>query len=352
MILNLNQLNKRQEKILNFIEQTKTVFVAQIIDAIKNEYKNISKVTINRDLKKLIELDYIVSVGKGRALKYQLSLNYNTIRPIKVEEYFKINVDQRMGHEKFNFDIFLLLKNIFTKEENEYLNNLNSIYQKKLNNISPLVLKKEYERLTIELSWKSSQIEGNTYTLLETEVLIKDKKEARGHKKEESIMILNHKEALDYIFVKKNNFKKITLAKIENIHHLLTNGLNISKNLRKIPVGIVGTKYRPLDIQYQIREALEKTCILINKEKNIFVKTLIASLLIAYIQPFEDDNKRTSRVLGNAILLANNACPLSYRSVDEVEYKKAVILFYEQNNLNYFKKLFIDQFAFAVKNYF
>ena len=79
---------------------------------------------------------------------------------------------------------------------------------------------------------------------------------------------------------------------------------------------------------------------------------MLAILLIAYIQPFVDGNKRTSRMIGNAILLANNACPLSYRSINELEYKKAVLLFYEQNNLSYFKKLFIEQYEFVVGNYF
>jgi len=100
------------------------------------------------------------------------------------------------------------------------------------------------------------------------------------------------------------------------------------------------------------KEALEKTCQVVNKEKNIFSKAIILMILVAYIQPFNDGNKRTSRLIANAILMAHNVCPLSYRNIDEKEYKKAIILFYEQNNLNYFKKLFIEQFEFAVKNYF
>ena len=75
-------------------------------------------------------------------------------------------------------------------------------------------------------------------------------------------------------------------------------------------------------------------------------------LMISYIQPFADGNKRTARVLGNAVLLANNICPLSYREADESEYKKAVILFYEQNSARYFKEIFMQQFKFAVDNYF
>jgi len=75
-------------------------------------------------------------------------------------------------------------------------------------------------------------------------------------------------------------------------------------------------------------------------------------LLIAYIQPFVDGNKRASRLCGNAILQSFDFCPLSYRSMNEIEYKKAILLFYEQNNISYFKELFIKQFEFAVKNYF
>ena len=75
-------------------------------------------------------------------------------------------------------------------------------------------------------------------------------------------------------------------------------------------------------------------------------------VMVAYIQPFNDGNKRTGRLIANAILMAYNTCPLSYRSVSEEEYKKEIILFYEQNNIGYFKKLFMEHFEFAVKNYF
>ena len=165
-------------------------------------------------------------------------------------------------------------------------------------------------------------------------------------------MILNHKKTLDYIRKNTSAFKKMTVAKLEDIHFLLTEGLGIARGLRKAPVGITGTAYRPLDNIFQIREALEKTCEAINKEKNVFIKAVVLMVMIAYIQPFDDGNKRTGRLSANAILMAYNICPLSYRSVSEEEYKKAVILFYEQNNISYFKDLFVEQFEFAVKNYF
>jgi Fic family protein len=91
---------------------------------------------------------------------------------------------------------------------------------------------------------------------------------------------------------------------------------------------------------------------LINFKENFFEKAFLVLLLISYIQAFEDGNKRTARMITNSILLAYNSIPLSYRAVDVIEYKKATILFYEQNNLTYFKKIFIEQFEDAVNNYF
>jgi len=74
--------------------------------------------------------------------------------------------------------------------------------------------------------------------------------------------------------------------------------------------------------------------------------------MISYLQPFTDGNKRTARMASNAILIANNYYPLSYRSIDEVEFKKALILFYEQNNLYHLKRLFLEQYRFAMQTYF
>ena len=91
---------------------------------------------------------------------------------------------------------------------------------------------------------------------------------------------------------------------------------------------------------------------LINHKNSFFEKSFLSLLLISYIQAFEDGNKRTARMFSNAILMAHNSIPLSYRIVDVVEYKKASILFYEINNISYFKKIFIEQITDAVNNYF
>lgn len=348
-----NKLNERQNAILAFIEANESVSIGQIFEHIQKDFEKITRITISRDLEKLLKLNLIEKQGESkRTVAYRITSQYSILKKIDVEKYFSRDVDQREIREKFNFDIFSQLKNIFTDTEKKKLLELNEIYRDKIKDIPTDALKKEIERLNIDFSWKSSKIEGNTYSLLETEQLIKNQRRASGHSKEEATMILNHKKALDYIGSKKYDFRSVSVAKIENIHSLITDGLSVTKNLRKSLVGITGTNYRPLDNEFQIKEALEKTCQKVNETGDVFEKAVILMLLIAYIQPFVDGNKRTSRLSGNAILQSFDSCPLSYRSMDEIEYKKAILLFYEQNNISYFKELFLRQFEFAVENYF
>ncbi len=352
MVVKKTSLNKRQDFILEYIGDRDSSTISVLLSALSEVFGDISKITVNRDLKKLAELGLIKTHGIGKATAYSLSDSYSGLIEIDVEKYFSKEVDEREILESFNFDIFSSFKSIFSENEKDKLELLNKSYLNKVKSLPKDVLKKEFERLTIDLSWKSSKIEGNTYSLLETEQLLTENKEAVGHSKGDAIMILNHKKAIDYIRSDLSSFKKLSVKKIEGLHSILIDRLGVSKNIRQSLVGITGTRYKPLDNRYQITEASENMCKLVNSLKNVFEKSVLAMLLIAYIQPFVDGNKRTSRMIGNAILLTGGACPLSYRSIDEGEYKKAVLLFYEQNNLSYFKKLFIEQFEFAVENYF
>lgn len=208
------------------------------------------------------------------------------------------------------------------------------------------------ERVGIDLSWKSSQIEGNTYSLLETERLLRESKTADGKTKEEAVMLLNHKDALRFIIDNPDYLRRLTVSHIEDIHQLLTKELAVDIGIRRRRVGITGTNYRPLDNEFQIREAMRDTCDLINNREDVFEKALLTLVLLSYIQPFADGNKRTARITANAMLMAYGYCPLSFRSVDSIDYKKAMLVFYEQNNLHAFKQIFMEQFEFAVREYF
>ncbi len=181
---------------------------------------------------------------------------------------------------------------------------------------------------------------------------MKDRETAAGKTKEEAIMLLNHKDALDFITDNPDYLNPLSVSKIEDIHSILIKELNVERSLRKRRVGISGTNYRPLDNEFQIKEALKDTCNLINSKESVFEKALLALVLISYIQPFMDGNKRTARIVSNAILMNDKYCPLSFRTIDSLDYKKAMLLFYEQNNMYNFKNIFINQFEFAVRTYF
>lgn len=315
----------------------------------------ISIATLKRALKELISNGLVSSTGKLKGTKYEISNVYEIIKPIEIDQYFSKEVDERVIQKKFNNHLLrdtLLHTSIFTNRELSILNDLQEIFKTNCTTLSANEFNKEFERLAIDLSWKSSQIEGNTYSLLETERLLKDKETAAGKTKDEASMLLNHKVALDFIIENPNYIYPLTVARIEDIHSLLIKDLGISRNIRNRRVGISGTNYTPLDNEFQIKEALENMCNLINEKEIVFEKALLALVLISYIQPFTDGNKRTARIISNAILINNHFCPISFRTIDAVEYKKALLVFYEQANIYPFKKVFINQFEFAVKTYF
>ena len=345
-------IENREQQIIDFLKKFGESSSKKIYD---NVDISVSYATLKRILINLKSKNYLATLGRGKGTKYSLSPLYELIHPVDIDKYYEKEIDERQIIENFNFDIITeVLGNhsSFTKFEFEELVTLQKEYETNISELSSNEYKKELERLAIDLSWKSSQIEGNTYSLLETERLLKEKETAAGKTKEEATMLLNHKDALDFIIENEDYLNPLTVSKIEDIHSILTKELAVERNIRKRRVGISGTNYKPLDNEFQILEALSNTCDVINAKENVFEKALLALVLISYIQPFVDGNKRTARIVSNAILMDNGYCPLSFRTVDSIDYKKAMLLFYEQNNISNFKEIFKNQFEFAVRTYF
>ncbi len=341
-----------QVKILQFLHfnpSSSRVEIASALNDVPNER------TLKRMIANAVQRGDIVVEGKGKATRYSLSAQAQLMMPLDIDTYFLKDIDEREVLKSFNFD---LIRNtlpqvaLFTEDELQRLDTAHQSFIANMQTLSDVEYRKEMERLGVDLSWKSSQIEGNTYSLLETERLLREKQTASGKTKDEAVMLLNHKDALDFVLDNPDYLKEISIRHIEDIHAILTKELGIGGGIRTRRVGITGTNYRPLDNEFQIREALEDSCALINRKENIFEKALLALVLLSYIQPFTDGNKRTARITSNAILLAWGYCPLSFRTVDSVDYKKAMLLFYEQNNIAAFKQIFIEQYEFATKNYF
>jgi Fic family protein len=343
-------IDKRQE-ILNFIQEHPSISSSELKEGIEVE---MSVATIKRVLQELVKDQLIISSGNGKATRYSLSPGYRLLKPIDAEAYFKKEIDERQIQGSYHPTLVRDLQHakLFTPDELNRLQQLQNQYEANISRLSETEFKNEMERLVIDLSWKSSQIEGNTYSLLETERLLKDKETAAGKSKDEAVMLLNHKESLDFIVEHPDYVNPLTVRSLEDIHSILVKELAIDRNVRNHRVGITGTNYRPLDNAFQIREALQDMCDTINAQDNVFAKALLSLVLISYIQPFADGNKRTARIVSNALLIHNRYCPISFRTVDSVEYKKAMLVFYEQNNIYPFKKIFMTQFEFAVETYF
>jgi Fic family protein len=344
-------INDRQKLIIDFAKNQPIFKHKDVVYLFKNKY---SRATITRDLSFLVAEDVLIKNGKGAHSNYSLSNSYDIIKVVNIEKYFAIPYEQRKSQKSFNFDIFNILEvDLFTDQESEKLEALQQKFVKNFSRYdSQTLINKEFERIMIEFSWKSSAIEGNTYSLLSTEALIKENIREAGKTEAEAKMILNHKDAFNESIQNRDLFLDLKFSVVEYIHTVLTKELGIAKNIRNLPVGITGTKYKPPDNSFQIKEALEKMIKLINNKASFFEKSFLLLVLISYIQAFEDGNKRTARMLSNAVLLAHNSIPLSYRIIEIKEYKKASLLFYETNNISYLKKIFIDQFEDSVGNYF
>ena len=317
--------------------------------------KEASYATVKRALQTLMAENSIIASGKGKSTKYEISQSYELTHTVNPDDYFLKEIDERKIKSTFNHNLIietLFKATLFTNAELLFLNDLQHQYTENISKLTQTEYNKELERLAIDLSWKSSQIEGNTYSLLETERLLKEKETAAGKTKDEATMLLNHKAALDFIIDHPAYVNPLSMSSIEDIHSLLIKELGIERNIRNRRVGISGTNYKPLDNEFQIKEALINMCSLINQQENIFAKAMLALTLISYIQPFADGNKRTARIVSNALLMNHHYCPISFRTVGTVEYKKAMLIFYEQNNISAIKKIFMEQLEFAVKTYF
>ena len=346
-----DMLSKKQKAIIDFVRANQPVKRNAIHKGVKEK---IGESTIRRLLLEMTP-ELIKTTGDGKARTYSITEVYELFVPIDLKAYYNLLPEERNAKKNFNLDLIpnvLSNAELFTKEEREKLKALQGEYIKNTAPLSKSEYEKELEILAIDLSWKSGEIEGNTYTLLETEALLKFKEIAEGKKQDEAIMLINHKDALDFIIAEPDYLNPLRISRIEDIHSILIKNLGVQKNIRQRGIGVGGTDYTPLSVYNQIVEVMQQMCDLVNTRDNVFEKALLLLVLISYIQPFNDGNKRTARIISNAILMENGYCPLSYRSVKASDYKKAMLLFYEQNNITEFKKIFISQFEYAVNTYF
>jgi len=205
-------------------------------------------------------------------------------------------------------------------------------------------VRKIFGRLLIDLSWNSSRLEGNTYSLLETERLLELGKAAEGKDARDAQMILNHKAAIELLVDQATEvgFNRYTIL---NLHSLLSDNLladpQACGRLRTIVVEIGGTVYHPLDVPQAIDEYFQQILDTATAITDPFEQAFFAMVHLPYLQPFEDVNKRVSRLAANLPLIRDNLSPLSFVDVPEKAYVEGMLGVYELNRIELLRDVFV-----------
>lgn len=209
-------------------------------------------------------------------------------------------------------------------------------------------------RLLIDLSWNSSRLEGNTYSLLDTKRLIDFGQEAEGKERLEAQMILNHKDAIEFLVssAEEIGFNRYTIL---NLHALLANNLladpTATGRLRHIAIGIEKSAYHPLEVPQLIEECFDQILATAAAIKNPFEQSFFVMVQLPYLQPFDDVNKRVSRLAANIPLVKGNLSPLSFTDVPRSTYIDAMFGVYELNKIDLLKDMFIWAYERSVTRY-
>jgi Fic family protein len=200
------------------------------------------------------------------------------------------------------------------------------------------------QRLLIDLSYNSSRLEGNTYSLLDTQRLISVGEAAENKSAKDAQMILNHKEAIEFIVANSEyiGFNRYTIL---NIHALLSNNLlpdpTASGRLRQFAVGIEKSVFTPVGIPQVIEEMFDLMLEKVAQIEDPFEQAFFIMVHLPYLQPFEDVNKRVSRLSANISLNKRNLVPISFIDVPESLYIKGMLSVYEMNRVDLLKDVFL-----------
>jgi hypothetical protein len=215
-------------------------------------------------------------------------------------------------------------------------------------------LRQILDRLLIDLAWNSSRLEGNTYSLLETQRLLELGESAEGKATQEAQMILNHKAAIELLADPTEEIQ-FNLYTICNLHALLSDNLLSDPaacgRVRVRPVGISGTVFLPLEVPQRIEENFRTILGKASAIEDPFEAAFFVMVQLPYLQAFEDVNKRVSRLAANIPMIQHNLCPLSFVDVEAEDYLNALIGIYELQRIEYFRDVFVWAYTRSSQRY-
>ena len=344
--------NSDSEQILGLIAQFAEG--ARVDDVLKVLKPKIHPRTLQRKLKSLVAEGRLVASGNTRSRRYHIPV----IKPSKGAQLvlskqgeslfakidLPIELRKKVGYQRKLLDKYRPNQDFYLPSKMR--SKLKAMGKGKSGDYPAGTLAhRVFHRLLVDLSWNSSRLEGNTYSLLETERIIEQGIIAEGKGAKETQMILNHKAAIEFLVDSADEIgvNRFTLL---NLHALLADNLlsdSACGALRKIPVGIAESVYVPISIPQVIEEEFERLLKTAREIKDPIEQAFFLMVHLPYLQPFEDVNKRTSRLGANIPLIKHNLCPLSFMEVSDETYISGLLAIYELNRF----ELMADVFEWA-----
>lgn len=312
--------------------------------------------TLQYRLKALVEAGRLILEGRGRSARYRLARTQaeafaqESSLPLSkeaadVRAYVRSPSERRrpVGYDRAFLDSYLPGRTFYlTATEREHLRKVATpaVAAQPAGTYARQIL----QRLLTDLSWNSSRLEGNTYSLLETRRLIELGEEVAGKQSLEAQMILNHKDAIEFLVgaADEIGFNRYTIL---NLHALLANNLfsdpGAAGRLRRIPVGIERSVFHPLEVPHLIEECFDAILAKADSIEDPFEQALFALVQFPLLQPFDDVNRRVSRLSANIPLIQRNLTPISFDGVPRDLYTDAILGVCELNRIELLRDLFV-----------
>lgn len=322
--------------------------------------KTIYPGTLRYRLRRLVEDNRLVRKGRGRATRYRLPTGEETSEAIEapreqsvpiskagqvIRKYVRQAPESRqpVGYDRAFLDSYRPNETFYLSDEER--THLREIGKPQIGEQPAGTYARQiFGRLLIDFSWNSSRLEGNTYSLLDTRRLIDFGQAAEGKDRRETQMILNHKDAIE-LLVDEANEIGFNGQTIRNLHAMLAHNLlpdpDAPGRLRRIAVGIAGSAFHPLEVPQIIEECFDRILASATAIEDPFEQAFFVMVQIPYLQPFDDVNKRVSRLSANIPFIKANLSPLSFQDVPNDLYTQAVLGVYERKQIELLKDIFI-----------
>jgi Fic family protein len=320
-----------------------------LLESLATQSIEVSEDSLVRDITGLKDADLVESTGKGPARKHRLTVSGRLLAHLSQDSLHAFLSSSR-DPVRYNHEWMTALTSLqlFSDQEKAELDDLQHTFRTFMASASEVIKNRWYQKWLIEFAWKSSAIEGNTYDALETETLILDHIEAAGKTHSEAVMILNHQSAIKFVYQHHARFETPDVKLFEEVHALLTADLGVAGGIRNVGVGISGSVYRPLASKQELHNEVKQAAAHLTTQ-DIWSRALATILAVSYLQPFEDGNKRTARVLANGFLYANDSIPLVLGNIDPTRYRRACLGFYELGNTSLMKEIMQESWRRTVE---